>query len=45
MRAMSALTFKKFNFGASAGIRTRNNGSVDRRDIHFTTNAYCKIVT
>lgn len=28
--------------GASAGTRTQNNGSVDRRDIHFTTNADCK---
>ena len=27
-------------FGASAGTRTQNNGSVDHRDIHFTTNAY-----
>ena len=28
------------SLGASAGTRTQNNGSVDRRDIHFTTNAY-----
>jgi hypothetical protein len=28
-----------FIFCASGGIRTPNNGSEDRRDIHFTTDA------
>ena len=29
----------KLKNGASAGTRTQNNGSVDHRDIHFTTDA------